>query len=65
MVRDFIESIIRDHDMDLLLVGSYNNFKDIENSNTDSFDLVLSFGGDNDNLKRDPGVPQHKVCSLW
>ena len=65
IARDFIESIIQDHNMNLFLVGSYNNSKDIENGDSDSFDIVLLFDSNIGNLKRNPGIPQNKVCPLW
>ncbi len=69
VVKDLLTSIIKERGLDLLLVGNYTDWRDLEDIAPESFDIALLFddsspGGIGEIQKR-INIPKSKLMSLW
>jgi DNA-binding MarR family transcriptional regulator len=68
MVKDFVDSVINERGLKLILVGHYNNWKDLEKIDPESFDVALLFDGNFEGLKKisdNLNIPEKKLTVLW
>ena len=68
MVKDFVDSVINERGLKLILVGHYNNWKDLEKIHPESFDVALLFDGNFEGLKKisdNLNIPEKKLTVLW
>ena len=68
MVKDFLESIIKENNLHLVLVGYCQNRKNLKNYKPETFDVALLFDGTNANSKTTKtliGIPRDKILSFW
>jgi len=67
-VKDFISSIIKERDLEIILVGYYTNFKDMDNISSESFDIALIFediSGGIREIEQTLNIPRVKLMTLW
>ena len=67
-VKDFISSIIKERDLEIILVGYYTNFKDMDNISSESFDIALIFediSGGIKEIEQTLNIPRGKLMTLW
>ncbi len=68
MVKDFVDSVIKERRLKLILVGHYNNWKDLKEIKPESFDIALLFDGNAEGLKKisdNLNIPKNKLTVLW
>jgi EPS-associated MarR family transcriptional regulator len=68
MVKDFVDSVIKERRLKLILIGHYNNWKDLKEIDPESFDIALLFDGNSEGLKKisdNLNVPKKKLTVLW
>ena len=68
LVKEFLESIIKERDMNLLLAGHYDDWKDLKNIAPESFDIALLFDGNSRGIRKiceAVGISREKLISLW
>jgi EPS-associated MarR family transcriptional regulator len=69
VVKDLLSSIIKERQLDLLLVDHYSNWKDMENVAQESFDVALLFDdsspGGIGEIQKQMNIPKSKLMSLW
>jgi len=68
VVKDFMDSIIRENALDLTLVGHCSCWKSLRNYEPDSFDIALLFDGnrkDTRKIREEVGIPSRKLQPLW
>jgi EPS-associated MarR family transcriptional regulator len=67
-VKEFISSIIKERDLDVILVGHYANWKDMDDISSESFDVALVFDDLSESLREIEEtlkIPKSKLLSLW
>jgi EPS-associated MarR family transcriptional regulator len=67
-VKEFITSIIKEKNLQLILVGFYENSTEIDDIIPDSFDIALSFDEDLSNREKAENsmiIPKGKLMHLW
>ena len=60
--------MIREKRLKLILMGHYNNWKDLKEIDPESFDVALLFDGNSEGLKKisdNLNVPEKKLTVLW
>ena len=68
MVKDFVDSVIKEKRLKLILIGHYNNWKDLKEIDPESFDIALLFDGNSEGLKKisdNLNIPKKKLTLLW
>ena len=68
MVKDFVDSVIKEKRLKLILIGHYNNWKDLKEIDPESFDVALLFDGNSEGLKKisdNLNIPEKKLTVLW
>lgn len=68
MVKEFINSIIKDKTMKLVLTGHCKNWQELKNFGQDIFDIVLLFDGSSEGINKIAEalkIPNEKLLSLW
>ena len=68
MVKEFITSIIKDKNMQLILIGHYKDSTEIDDINPDSFDVTLSFDeymSNKEMVENSLTIPKEKLLYLW
>ena len=68
MVKDFVDSLIREKRLKLILANHYNNWKDLKEIDPESFDIALLFDGNSEGLKKisdNLNIPEKKLTVLW
>ena len=68
MVKDFVDSVIKEKRLKLILVGHYNNWKDLKKIDPESFDIALLFDGNSEGLKKisdNLNIHRKKLTVLW
>ena len=68
IVKDFVDSIIKEKDLKLVVVGHYNQWKDLKGIDPKSFDVALLFDGNAEGVKKISGqlnIPKKKLTLLW
>ena len=68
MVKDFVDSLIKEKRLKLILIGHYNNWKDLKEIDPESFDIALLFDGNSEGLKKisdNLNIPKKKLTLLW
>jgi spore coat polysaccharide biosynthesis predicted glycosyltransferase SpsG len=68
-VKDLLSSIIKERELDLLLVDHYSNWNDMEDVAPESFDIALIFDdsspGSIGEIQKQMNIPKSKLMSLW
>ncbi len=67
-VKEFITSIIKERDLELILVGHYAKWKDMDDIASESFDMALIFDDISGNIReieKTLKIPKSKLLSLW
>ena len=67
-VKDFVDSVIKEKRLKLILIGHYNNWKDLKEIDPESFDVALLFDGNSEGLKKisnNLNIPEKKLAVLW
>src|SRR4030043_928032 len=67
-VKDFINSLIKERELELILVGYYANFKDMNNISSESFDIALIFediSGGIREIEQTLNISKGKLMTLW
>lgn len=68
MVKDFLGSIIKENNLDLVLVGCCQSRKDLKDCQPETYDVALLFDGSNANFKKTKsaiGIPLDKILPFW
>jgi len=68
IVKDFVDSIIKEKDLKLVVVGHYNQWKDLKGIDPKSFDMALLFDGNAEGVKKirsQLNIPKKKLTLLW
>ena len=68
MMKEFIASIIKERDLDLLLVAHYTEWKDIDDISSESFDMVLLFEDSSESFREIEerlNINRNKILTLW
>ncbi len=68
MVNEFLGSIIKENNLDLVLVGCCQNRKDLKDCKPETYDVALLFDGSNANFKKTKStirIPQNKMLPFW
>ena len=68
VVKDFMDSIIRENALDLTLVGHCSCWESLRNYEPDSFDIAILFDGsrkDTRKIREEVGIPSRKLLPLW
>ena len=64
IVKEFVDSIIRENALDLTLVGHCSCWESLRNYEPDSFDIAILFDGsrkDTRKIREEVGIPSHKL----
>jgi len=67
-VKDFVDSLIKEKRLKLILIGHYNNWKDLKEIDPESFDIALLFDGNSEGLKKISdtlNIRRKKLTVLW
>lgn len=67
-VNEFISSIIKESTLNLILLGHYSSWKDMDDIKPESFDVALLFDDSADNIKEieeEQNIPRNKLLTLW
>jgi hypothetical protein len=65
---NFVKSIVHEKDLNLVLVDHFENWKDLNDVNPESFDTALLFDENSKNVKKTAktlGLPSQKLIPLW
>jgi len=68
IVKEFVDSIIDEKHMKLVLVGHRDNWKDLKNIKPESFDRALLFDDDSEGVRKigeTTGISREKLLPLW
>jgi EPS-associated MarR family transcriptional regulator len=68
MVKEFITSIIKDKNMQLILIGHHEDSTEIDDIKPDAFDVAISFDEDLSNkemVENSLTIPKEKLLYLW
>ncbi|MDL1959674.1 MAG: hypothetical protein LWX01_10095 [Deltaproteobacteria bacterium] len=68
VVKDFMDSIIRENALDLTLVGHCSCWESLRNYEPYSFDIALLSEGsrkDTRKIREEVGIPSRKSLPLW
>ena len=68
MVKEFVESIIPEENMKLILVGHCSNWRELKDLEYRSFDIALLFDGNSEGISkiaRATGISHEKLITLW
>ena len=66
IVKEFIECIIYEKALALVLVAHCEDWQDIKQYDDNSFDFVVEFNSDQDTeIKKQMGISSDRVISLW
>jgi EPS-associated MarR family transcriptional regulator len=68
VVSELIDSVIKDKEVNITLVGQCKAFKDLVDYDADFFDVVLLFEGNRKTLNESAkiaGIPAEKLASFW
>lgn len=68
IMKEFMDSIIDEKHMKLVLVGHRDNWKDLKNIKPESFDKALLFDDDSGGIRKmgeATGISRDKLLSLW
>jgi EPS-associated MarR family transcriptional regulator len=67
-VNKFISSVIKEDSLNLIIIGHYSTWKDMNDIKSESFDVVLLFDDSADNIKeieKKQNIPRNKLLTLW
>ena len=68
IVKDFVESIIKDNAFNLVIGGYCRRWEELKEYKPDSFDIALMFDGSTIGIKdiiKATGIPRKKLLPLW
>jgi len=69
MVKDFMDSVIKENALKLIVVGQYNQWKDLKETEPESFDVALLFDGSSEDaikkVSNHLNIPRNKLAVLW
>jgi len=68
MVKDFVDFVIKEKRIKIILIGHYNSWKDLKKIDPESFDIALLFDGNSEGLKKisnNLNIPNEKLAALW
>ena len=68
IVKDFVDSIIKEKDLNLVVVGHCNQWENLKGIDPKSFDMALLFDGNAEGVKKISGqlnIPKEKLTLLW
>lgn len=68
IVKDFVESIIKDNAFNLVISGYCRRWEELKEYKPDSFDIALMFDGSSIGIKditKATGIPRKKLLPLW
>ena len=68
IVKDFLDSIINEMDLKLILVDHYKSWRDLKRVESKSFDVALLFDGNSEGARKIAGITEisrKKVLTLW
>jgi len=68
IVKEFMSSIIKERGLKLILIGHYENWKDMEDIVPESFDMALLFDDSTETMREIEEtlkIPKSKLLTLW
>jgi len=68
IIRDFLLSIVKDSELNLILVGHFDTWEGLNEKNPDSYDAVLMLDDNAVGIKKiadTTGIPRDKFYLLW
>ncbi len=68
LVKEFVDSIIKERHLKLLLVDHCNDWKHLKNIEPESFDIALLFDDNSDGVRKISeaiGISREKLIPLW
>ena len=68
LVKEFVESVIKERQLKLFLVGHSSNWKELEQIAPESFDIALLFDDNSDGVRKISeaiGISREKLIPLW
>ena len=68
LVKEFMESVIKERQLKLFLVTHFNNWKELKQIDTESFDLALLFADNSDGVRKISeaiGISRERLLPLW
>ena len=68
VVKDFVDSVIKERRLKLILANHCSNWKDLKEMDPESFDTALLFDGNSEGLKKisdNLNIPEKKLTVLW
>ena len=68
VVSDLIDSVIRERNLGLMMVGQCRSFENLADYDADFFDAILLFEGNGKGLKgaaEAAGIPLKKIVTFW
>ena len=68
IVKDFVDSIIKEKDLNLVVVGHCNQWENLKGIDPKSFDMALLFDGNAEGVKKISGqlnIPKENLALLW
>lgn len=68
MVKEFVNSLIKERHLNLVLSGHYNKWVDLKDIDPESFDIALLFDDTSDGAKKIEEavkIPREKLLPLW
>ena len=68
IVRDFVGKMIKEHTLNLVMVGYCAELEDLKAYGTEQYDIALVIDGNHVDMKtvlKDAGVFQDKLLQLW
>jgi len=68
LVKEFVESVIKERQLKLFLVGHFSNWKELEQIDTESFDIALLFDDNSEGVRKiseSIGISREKLIPLW
>ena len=68
IVKDFVDSIVKENDLKLVVVGHRNQWKDLKEIDPKSFDMALLFDGNAEGVRKisdQLNIPKEKLTLLW
>lgn len=68
LVKEFVESVIKERQLTLFLVGHFINWKELKQTDNESFDIALLFDDNSESVRKiseATGISRKKLIPLW
>ena len=68
LVKEFVESVIKERQLTLFLVRHFSNWKELKQTDTESFDIALLFDDNSEGVRKISeaiGISREKLIPLW